>query len=502
MQQPLFYLIRLYLLLLVILLMSVIPAQADGGDVGDLLNISTSGLSSSSIRLEVNDHMVATEGGTRMLNGRAMVPLKIITDTLGITATFSDSGIIKIDDVLGTMYLKVGDTQAKVNDKPITLDAAPVIESGQTLVPLRFIAEALNADVKWVSTQNLIKIHRNTLENVTYERYADRVRIIFDLTIPEQYKVFKLHNPERLVVDFTGATYPKKKTEQLINTSIVSNLRVSQFQLQPSITRAVLDLTNPDVTYTIRALTAQRRVVLEVIGKPTPAEPGKTDKGDKNDKTEKTDKNEKTDKTDNNVKQPASNDPVLTATPAEQVLKNKLIVIDPGHGGKNPGAIGTTGTWESNINYDIASRLNELLQHGGAYTIMTRKSEEDPGLWDRPAIANNSHADLFVSVHSDSHPDKATRGTTIYAHNNATQENWSLAWFIHNAIVRNTGLVSKGLRAANFVVLRESQVPAVLVEAAYLSNKEDEAQLKDPNFRQLVAQGIYNGIVEYYNRIK
>lgn len=508
MQQRIFYLIRLYLLLLVILLMSVIPAYADGGDVGELLNISTGGMSSSAIRLEVNDHMVATEGGTRMINGRAMVPLKIITDNLGIPATFGDSGQIKIEDVVGTIMLKVGDSQAKVNDQVVQLDAAPIIESGQTLVPLRFIAETLQAKVEWVATQNLIKIHRNALEKVTFERYQDVTRIIFDITVPENYKVFILHNPERLVVDFNGATYPGKKTDLLVNTSLVSHVRASQFQLDPAITRAVIDLVDPAVSYQIQPLVAQRRIILDIAKKGTALVIGKnttsTNTGGSN--TSGTPAPAKTGTTTvTPVKPDTSTSPTPAQTPIlinTQAVRNKLIVIDPGHGGKNPGAIGVTGTWESNINYDIASRLNELLQNAGAFTIMTRKSDEDPGLWDRPGMANTNHADLFISIHSDSHPSPATRGSTVYAHYNATKDNWTLAWFVHNEIIKMTGLESKGLRAANFVVLREAKMPAILVESAYMTNKDDEALLKNPDFRQLMAQAIFNGIVEYYDKNK
>lgn len=517
MQQRFFYMMRLYLLLLVILLMSVIPAYADGEDVGELLNISTGGMSSSAIRLEVNDHMVATEGGTKMINGRAMVPLKIITDTLGIPATFGDSGQIKIDDVVGTILLKVGDIQAKVNDQVVQLDAAPVIQNGQTLVPLRFIAETLQAKVEWVANQNLIKIHRNALENVTFERYQDVTRIIFDITVPDNYKVFILHNPERLVVDFAGATYPGKKTDLLVNTSLVSHVRASQFQLDPAITRAVIDLVDPAVTYQVQPLAAQRRLVLDIARKGSPSVIGKTSTSTPVGNPGSTAGPTKPGATTiplpatpgSTTPQPTKPGQTVSPTPAQtpilintQAVRNKLIVIDPGHGGKNPGAIGVTGTWESNINYDIASRLNELLQNAGAFTIMTRKSDEDPGLWDRPGMANNSHADLFISIHSDSHPSPATRGSTVYAHYNATKDNWSLAWFVHNEIIKMTGLESKGLRAANFVVLREAKMPAILVESAYMTNKDDEALLKNPDFRQLMAQAIFNGIVEYYDKNK
>jgi N-acetylmuramoyl-L-alanine amidase len=181
------------------------------------------------------------------------------------------------------------------------------------------------------------------------------------------------------------------------------------------------------------------------------------------------------------------------------VLLNKLIVVDPGHGGKNPGAVGLTGVWESEVNYDIAIRLNELLLEAGAFTIMTRKGEQDPNLYERAKMANESRADIFVSIHSDAHPKPETRGTTVYAHPNANQTTWALGWYVHNEIVQATGLKSMGLRSANFVVVREPKMPSILVETAYVTNREDEALLKDPEFRQKIAQAIFNGILLYFD---
>lgn len=497
MHQRSFYLMGIFFFLIWVA-SSFNVALANGDDVGELLNLSTGGLSKTAIRLEINGKMVANTGGAQIINGRSLVPLKPVTEALGLPMTwYETSQTVRIEDTNAVIILKVGDAKAQVGDQTVQLDIAPLIVDGQVLVPLRFLGDVLEAKVEWLPEQMLVKLHRSLLGKVAFERYPDRTRLIFDLTLPEDYEVFRLHSPERLVIDLPGARYPDKKTIHSVNTALVSTLRVSQFQLNPPIARAVIDLESPDIEYKASVLSAQGKLIIDITkkaGRPTtstaPASaPAASSAGEKQAVKEQP-------KATLKEQTPAT----LKAPPS--VLMNKLIAIDPGHGGKNPGAIGVTGVWESEVNYDIAKRLNELLLEAGAFTLMTRKGEQDPNLYDRAKMANESHADIFVSVHSDAHPKPETRGTTVYAHHNASQTTWALGWYVHNEIVQATGLKSMGLRSANFVVVREPKMPAILVETAYLTNREDEALLKDPEFRQKIAQAIFNGILLYFDNKK
>lgn len=495
MRQRFFYLGGIFFFLIWVAT-SFDVAFANGDDVGELLNLSTGGLSKTAIRLEINGNMVANTGGGQLINGRSMVPLKPIVDALGLKMTWYDtSQTVRIEDITAVITLKVGDSKAQIDDQTISLEVPPMNLDGQVLVPLRFLGEALQAKVEWLPDQMLVKLHRSILEKITYERYPDRTRLIFNLTIPEEYKVFQLKSPDRLVIDFSGAWYPDKKTVHSVNTGLVSTLRLSQFQLDPHIARAVVDLVSPDIEYKVNVLSAQRKLVIDITpkagGTVAPTTPGATSTTPESEP----------------AKPVESRPTIKEQTPATiknppSALLNKLIVVDPGHGGKNPGAIGVTGIWESEVNYDIANRLNELLVEAGAFTIMTRKGNQDPNLYERAAMGNQNRADIFVSIHSDAHPKPETRGTTIYAHHNASKDAWSLGWYVHNEIVQATGLKSMGLRAANFVVVREPKMPSILVETAYVTNREDEALLKDPEFRQKVAQAIFDGILIYFKNKK
>ncbi len=448
---------QVYLLPLICILMILSPINS----------LAAAGTVSSSVKLEINGQLISENEGATIIAGRSMVPLKTVTDSLGIPVLWFDSTrIIKVEDTSGPIFLKIGDSEANIDGHKVQLDVPPMLEGGQTLVPLRFIAEALRAEVEWFPEEKLIRVKRSNLNDITFESYKEQVRVIFELTDPEKYEAFRLHEPERLVIDIPDTQYNQKRKLLTVHHNLLTSIRVSQFQKEPSIVRVVLDLSGAEIDYQIHVLPLQQKLVIDLFTPGTEIE--------------------------EYIAEPQP------STPAIKALQNKIIVIDPGHGGKNPGAIGITGLYESEVNYDIAQKLIKLLQAAGAYTIMTRKSDEDPGLYERAEIANENRADLFISIHADAHPKEVTHGSTVYGHYNATKDNWAFAWYVHEEIIKNTGLASKGLRAADFVVLRETKAPAILIETAYLSNREDEALLKDSEFRQKVAEGILNGVIRYY----
>ncbi len=170
------------------------------------------------------------------------------------------------------------------------------------------------------------------------------------------------------------------------------------------------------------------------------------------------------------------------------------IVIDPGHGGKDPGAISTLGYKEKDINLQVAKQLGSLLNQRGYRTIMTRDRDIYLELEDRAAVANRCNADLFVSIHADSSVTKSLNGFTVYtARGAANQSRWA-ARAIVNAMT-GTGLDSKGVREADYVVLVNTDCPAVLVELGYISNTWEATRLRDPYMQKRLAQAIADGVV-------
>lgn len=214
------------------------------------------------------------------------------------------------------------------------------------------------------------------------------------------------------------------------------------------------------------------------------------------------------------------------------------IVIDPGHGGKDPGARGIRKTEEKDITLKVGLQLRELLsQQSGMRVLMTRDRDVFIELEDRAKFANRHEADLFVSIHVNSHPSRAVKGIEIYhfgeakdqralevaARENGTpisntavgweylvadlltakkiEESLELAWNAKEAMVSQMNgqyLVNDhGVKTAPFYVLRFTSMPSILAEIAYISNPDEEDLIRKPAFVRDVAQSLYHGIVSF-----
>lgn len=218
--------------------------------------------------------------------------------------------------------------------------------------------------------------------------------------------------------------------------------------------------------------------------------------------------------------------------PAHKPRAPRLLMIDPGHGGHDPGAIGRTGTYEKNVTLDIAQRMADTLSgQPGITAKLTRDEDVFLPLEERVRIGRDAHADLFLSVHADSAPNTAARGLSVYTLSTKASDDFSKHLADHEneadlmggmdlppadkdvtsilmdlatrqtrntaqharasfveAVGRNWHLLERPMRAANFVVLRAPDVPSMLVETGFLSNPEDEEILRQPRERDKIAR--------------
>lgn len=187
-------------------------------------------------------------------------------------------------------------------------------------------------------------------------------------------------------------------------------------------------------------------------------------------------------------------------------LKQKVIVIDPGHGGNQTGARWVEGKRvinEKEITLAIGLKVAEKLAREGASVILTRAEDNAIGLYERTAMANQSGAHFFVSLHCDSNPrPNSVSGTTIYYHKDDADSR-ALGQAILEEIARVSGLSSRGVRSdstlysSGLAVLRTSQMPAVLIEVGYLNHATDRTRLLDPKFQDRVAEAIVRGLKNY-----
>jgi len=174
------------------------------------------------------------------------------------------------------------------------------------------------------------------------------------------------------------------------------------------------------------------------------------------------------------------------------------IMIDAGHGGKDPGAIGPTGLREKDVNLPVATKIAELLKAAGVLVRMTRSSDDYVELKDRAAAANNWGADYFVSIHCNSFTSPTAHGTETYCYKFGGKGE-ALAKAIQNELIAVTNRTSRGVKEGNFYVLRETKMPAVLTEMAFISNPEEEKLLASTEFQDKCALAIAKGIGKVLN---
>ena len=193
----------------------------------------------------------------------------------------------------------------------------------------------------------------------------------------------------------------------------------------------------------------------------------------------------------------------VVATP----VTNRTIIIDPGHGGGDPGAIGDRGSLEKDINLNIALKLQQFIEQNGGITLMTRVEDEMLGgnkrddMKIRKKLREENSGDIFVSIHLNSFPEEGCKGAqTFYAGNEESKE---LAEKIQKNMVKfldeNNPRIAKKL--TDVYLLKNVNIPSVIVECGFLSNSLEEKLLMDKEYQSKVAFSIYSGLMEYFNGV-
>jgi len=322
----------------------------------------------------------------------------------------------------------------------------------------------------------------------------DTVRVVLDIESLDNYKIFSLPDPFRVVIDVRGKSEPSKQQIQTNTIGIVHN--------KPE---AVEKNTDKNIT-SLPVLKDHKKIAVTAKHKSKKAEPAP--------------------------------DTHVFSLAQQLGLGVKKIVIDPGHGGKDPGAM-AFGLKEKDIVLRIAKKLAPVLQKElRCEVLLTRDDDSFIPLEERTAIANTQNADLFVSLHINAHPSAKVHGLETYylnlstnaeamrvaARENATSthqmsdlqdilsdimknskinESSRLAQQVHNSILseaKNMGyadIKNLGVKQAPFYVLIGAQMPAILVEIAFISNKNDVKNLQDPTFVKMLVQEIADGIRAY-----
>lgn len=196
------------------------------------------------------------------------------------------------------------------------------------------------------------------------------------------------------------------------------------------------------------------------------------------------------------------NELVIKVNKSYRNLKDLTITVDPGHGGREYGAIGCLGEKEKDINLKIALKLKDKLQARGAQVIMTRTDDKDVSLNDRVKTANDNNSEIFISIHANALPDslldKEIRGTEVYYFYPQAKK---LAKNILKSIVKETGTKDNGVKGESFAVVRNTNAVSVLIETGYIIDPEDNELLINNEFQDNMAKAIVTGLENYLNEL-
>lgn len=188
-------------------------------------------------------------------------------------------------------------------------------------------------------------------------------------------------------------------------------------------------------------------------------------------------------------------------------LAEKTVILDAGHGGWDPGKTGSGGADEKTLNLAIAEKLQAYLEAGGAEVVLTRKTDAALGsgkredMAQRKSIANESGGDILVSIHQNAFPSAKAKGAQVFYHKSSPQGRL-LAEALQESLRErlDVGNQRQAKENASYYILRTTEIPAVIVECGFLSNREEEALLNAAEYQEKVAWAIYCGIWDYFEK--
>lgn len=361
------------------------------------------------------------------------------------------------------------------------------------------------------------------IKNVRVHADKEKVRIVVDADGEVDYKSMTLASPGRVVVDLSGARLsPSVAKSREIESRFATKVRLGQFN--PTTVRIVVETemyksrSNYDV-FSLEGGSVPYRVVMDFgnlsgsAGSTSSA--GGTSSGGSNINFERgvnpSGEMETAAESDDASSAGAASVPARprSQSSAAPGIDGKRIVLDPGHGGSDTGAIGPTGVTEKSIALRIAKRLKVLLEAEGAEVILTRTEDTEVSpkkaqatdveeLQARCDIANQNSADIFLSIHLDAFSGPEAHGTTGYYYEMGSADSRRLADCIKRGVLRRLGTFDRGTKPCAFYVCRHTDMPATLLETAFVSNPREEQMMNSEEGVENAAQGIAAGIAEYF----
>jgi N-acetylmuramoyl-L-alanine amidase len=358
----------------------------------------------------------------------------------------------------------------------------------------------------------------------------NKQRLVFEFDGAIKRSVFSLHAPERIVLDLKNTTLKTKLLKPAGKSSLLQGIRHA-IRNEHDL-RIVFDLSKKaDVTTKLRKSSKGYRLEVTLAGDASAKSSKKTaSKSNRNSAKKSIVQKDKKSK--------------LARKQAKRRSNRFVIAIDPGHGGRDPGAVGRMGTLEKDVVLKIARRLKKRIdQQGDMKAVLTREADYYVSLRKRMQKARAQGADLFISIHADANPNRSLTGSSVYILSNRGASSEAARWLAksensyeaklggvtvkrknrilskllldlsqsatidnslglaENVLKELSGvnrLLRKSVESASFVVLKSPDIPSMLVETAFISNPKEERRLKTSHYQRKLANAIFHGIRRYH----
>ncbi|HAL63569.1 MAG TPA: hypothetical protein DCO93_03885 [Clostridiales bacterium] len=468
-----------------------------------------------------------------IFNDRALVPVREVFEALGAAVSYRAEtrsiGIKysekKVEIQIGSNLADIDGKSQKIPDGVTPMLIAKWGESAKTMVPVRFVSDSIGLLVDFDANSGAIKVSekkedtkkpQNKITGISAEEKDGIVTV----TVTASGNISKMSSPAvtasgAVYVDVDNMSYSTSNKKE-VNLGAVRAVRLG---LHDSSTRIAIDTENME-KYT--ATISGKNIIFKITA----------DKNAKIDPVEKGD--DKKDDTKADSKKEDENKP----KPSELSGGKIYVVLDAGHGGTDPGAIGNLMTeeelkvfrealtseepiidtleagtgkacYEKTIALAVAKKVKEILSSRGVAVIMTREGDTYPTLDERPELANKRGAALFLSIHLNSTvmPVTAARGMEIYYSESNNGKEYGItskemASIIVKKAAESAGTTSRGVKSGNLLVTRKSVMPANLIEIGFMNNPDELSKLITDEYQQKIAKGIAEGILEVLGKIK
>lgn len=440
-------------------------------------------------KLFLNGQQLKSDVNPQIINNATVVPVRTVSEGLGYLIDWDNTTkTATVTHANNVIKLKLNDNMAVVNDKKVKMDTSVSIIKGYTLVPLRFIGEQFGLDFEWKAVEKEVHMYEQNKEptdptepidpdpNLPVEAAGQITDIYYSggssMTLNYEgtvkaNKPMLLENPKRIVFDFPNANYSSNLSSQFLNGQVEVNVtdstylqgyRYSLFSNTPATARLVIligDNTGYVMTEEAGKIQFSLMSAADVPGTPPITDP---------------------------------------VTPPSSKVYN--VVLDAGHGGSDPGAASVLKKPEKEFTLSIALKMKALLDKESKIKVhLTRTGDTYPTLDDRVKFAESIKADLFMSIHANSGVSSATGTETYYYRDNSK----AFASVIHKHLIAATGLKDRGVKKEAYKVIKQTTMPAVLIEAGFLSNANDAKLLFDDAAQNKIAAELVAGIKEYLN---